>query len=106
MVAKPVPPHEDSDNTGPLDARIEARCSAWAKETIQRAAAESGRSVSDFVVAAALDSARELLLDQRVLRLNEHDTRVLLDELNAPPRGIPELRAAVQRHRELFGDEG
>lgn len=106
MVAKPVPTHDEADETGPLDARIEARCSAWAKETIQRAAAESGRSVSDFVVAAALDSARELLLDQRVLRLNEQDTLALLEELSSPPRVIPELRAAVQRHRELFGDEG
>ena len=105
MAAKPVPHHDEPDNSGPLDARIEARCSAWAKETIQRAAAESGRSVSDFVVSAALNSARELLLDQRVLRLNEQETRLLLDVLERPAQEMPGLRAAVQRHRELFGEQ-
>lgn len=106
MIARPVPHDEESDRSVPLDELIEVRCPAWAKETLQRAAEEAGLSLSDFVAAALLDRARDVLGDDRVLRLNEHDTRVLLDEIDAPPRGIPELRTAVERHRELFGDQG
>jgi uncharacterized protein (DUF1778 family) len=48
--------------------RLEARVSPEARDTLARAAEIQGRSLSDFVVAAALDAAQRVICPANLLQ--------------------------------------
>lgn len=83
-------------------ARVEARIAPESLELIRRAAEIQGRSVSDFVVAAAQEAAKRTLEDIEILRLSreaqERFAAVLLD----PPAPTDALARAFERHRTLI----
>lgn len=54
-------------------ARIEARITPEALATVKRAAEIQGRSVSDFVVAAAQEAAQRTIQDTQIIRLSVAD---------------------------------
>lgn len=87
----------------PRPERIEARLSSEAKAVIQRAAEISGRSVSDFVVASALDAAKETIREHGVILLSARDSETFVEALLNPTGPNEALLAAAHRHRELFG---
>ena len=51
-------------------ARLEARITPSALEVVRRAAEIQGRSVSDFVVAAARDAAHRTIEETHLIRLS------------------------------------
>jgi len=89
--------------TRPRPERIEARLSSEAKAVIQRAADISGRSVSDFVVASALEAAKETIREHGVIVLSARDSITFVEALLNPKGPNEALLAAARRHRELFG---
>ncbi len=86
-------------------ARIEARLQPDALSVIRRAAELQGRSVGDFVVAAAQEAAHRAIADAQLIRLSVEDQRTLAEALLNPPSPIESLRRAVQRHRALIVDQ-
>jgi uncharacterized protein (DUF1778 family) len=82
--------------------RLEARLSEEARKTLARAAEIQGRSVSDFVVAAALDAANRVIADTEVIRLSREASAVLAEALINPPAPNKALRRAAARHRRLI----
>jgi uncharacterized protein (DUF1778 family) len=80
-------------------ARIEARIAPDALAVVRRAAAIQGRSVSDFVAAAARDAAQKTVEETEVIRLpREAQERFVSLLLNpSPPAGA--LLRALERHR-------
>jgi uncharacterized protein (DUF1778 family) len=52
-------------NTSPKSARIETRVSREQKERIERAAACSGRTVSDFILVHIEVAAKKIIEDHR-----------------------------------------
>ena len=83
-------------------ARIEARIAPDALAAVKRAAEIQGRSVSDFVVAAAQEAARRAIEDAQVIRLSVADQRTFAEAILNPPEPSPALRRAFQRHRALI----
>jgi uncharacterized protein (DUF1778 family) len=83
-------------------ARIEARLSPDALETIRRAAEIQGRSVSDFVVAATQAAAEQTIADVEILRLSRKATEQFASLLINPPKPTPALARAFKRHRALI----
>lgn len=83
-------------------ARIEARIAPEALAIVKRAAEIQGRSVSDFVVAAAAEAARQAIEDAQVIRLSIEDQRAFAEAILNPPAPTPALRRAFRRHRELI----
>ena len=83
-------------------ARIEARIAPDALAAVKRAAEIQGRSVSDFVVAAAQEAARRAIEDAQVIRLSVADQRAFAEAILNPPEPSPALRRAFQRHRALI----
>ena len=83
-------------------ARIEARIAPGALAVVRRAAEIQGRSVSDFVVAAAQEAAQKAVAETEVIRLSraaqEKFVSLLLDQ---PPPSDALLRA-LKRHRDLI----
>lgn len=86
-------------------ARIEARIAPDSLELVKRAAEIQGRSVSDFVVAAAREAALRTVEEAGVIRLSADDQRRFVELLLNPPEPAPALVRAEQAHHRLFGSE-
>ena len=56
-------------------ARLEARIAPDALRVVKRAAELQGRSVSDFVVAAAQEVAHRTIKEMQIIRLSAEDQR-------------------------------
>jgi len=85
-------------------ARIEARIAPEALETVRRAAEIQGRSLSDFVVAAAQEAAQKTIADVEILRLSREAQEKFAALVLNPPRPTRALRNALRRHRKLIRD--
>ncbi len=83
-------------------ARIEARISPEALKVVRRAAEIQGRSVSDFVVAAAQEAAQRAISEVEVLRLSSSAQEQFIALLLNPPRPTAALGRAFKRHRALI----
>jgi uncharacterized protein (DUF1778 family) len=81
--------------------RLEARISPDGLAIVKRAAEIQGRSVSDFVVAAAQEAAERTITQRQMILLSLEDQRIFAEALiNAPEPG-PALRRAVKAHRRM-----
>ena len=83
-------------------ARIEARITPEALATVKRAAEIQGRSVSDFVVAAAQEAAQRTIQDTQIIRLSVADQERVAALLQTPPRPKAALERAMAAHLELI----
>ncbi len=83
-------------------ARIEARIAPDALAVVKRAAELQGRSVSDFVVAAAQDAARKAIEETQIIRLSIEDQRAFVEAILNPPPLTPAMERAIARHRRLI----
>ena len=82
-------------------ARIEARISPEMLAVVKRAAEIQGRSLSDFVVAAAQQEARRTIEDASIIRLSVEDQRLMMDAILNPPVPNTALRKAAEAHKRL-----
>lgn len=83
-------------------SRIEARIAPDALAVVRRAAELEGRSLSDFVVAAAQAEARRTIEAAAILRLSLADQRRFVDLLLDPPALTPAMRRARRSHAKLI----
>lgn len=83
-------------------SRIEARIAPEALHVVRQAAELQGRSVSDFVVAAAQDAARRTLEEASVLRLSREDQLAFAKALIEPGEPAPAMQRAFERHKTLI----
>jgi uncharacterized protein (DUF1778 family) len=83
-------------------ARIEARIAPDALRVVKRAAELQGRSVSDFLVAAAQEIAHRTIDEALVIRLSAKEQRRFVDLLLKPPAPSPALRRAKKAHARLI----
>jgi uncharacterized protein (DUF1778 family) len=86
----------------PRTARIEARISAEALAIVRRAAEIQGRSVSDFVIAAAHDAAQRTVAEVEVIRLSRAAQETFTALLLNPPPTASALTRALKRHHKLI----
>jgi uncharacterized protein (DUF1778 family) len=85
--------------------RFEARIRPEDKRTLERAAALSGRKLSDFVMSAARSAARKMIrrYDGMVLT-DSRDREAFVNAMLAPPAPNAKLRAAAARYLEATKD--
>lgn len=84
-------------------ARLEARIAPEALAVVRRAAEIQGRSISDFVVAAAQEAATRTITETEIIRLSVEGQRELAALLLKPPAPGKALKKAFRRRRELLG---
>jgi uncharacterized protein (DUF1778 family) len=84
------------------EERIETRLPSEAKRQIEYAAELQGRSVSDFVVSAALVEAAKVIEQQKVLRLSIEDSIALADAILNPPEPNAKAVAAARRYKQKW----
>jgi uncharacterized protein (DUF1778 family) len=82
-------------------ARLEARLPPQVHAAIKRAATLQGRSVTDFVVAAAHDAAHRAIAETEMIGLSLEDQRRFAEALLSPPKPSAALRRAFKRHNAL-----
>jgi uncharacterized protein (DUF1778 family) len=82
-------------------SRIEARISPDALRVVKRAAELQGRSVSDFVVAAAREAAQRAIEESHLIRLSVEDQARFAELLLNPPEPSRALRRAKEAHGRL-----
>jgi uncharacterized protein (DUF1778 family) len=82
-------------------ARLEARISPDALAIVKRAAEIQGRSISDFVVAAAQEAAHRTIEETQIIRLSVEDQRTLAEAILNPPPLSPAMERAIERYRKL-----
>jgi len=83
-------------------ARIEARIAPDALAVVKRAAELQGRSISDFVVAAAQDAARKTIEETQIIRLSVEDQRGFVAAVLNPPPPARSLIRAAEANRRLI----
>jgi uncharacterized protein (DUF1778 family) len=72
---------------------------------LKRAAEIQGRTLTDFVVAAADEAACRAIERTEIIRLSIEGQRQIAEAILNPPEPTPALRKAFHRRRELFGAE-
>ncbi|QLA17987.1 DUF1778 domain-containing protein [Desulfolutivibrio sulfoxidireducens] len=85
----------------PRMARLEARLPGEIHALLKRAAELEGRTLTDFVVAAASEAARKTIEEREILRLSASDQLLIAKALLDPPAPAPALVRAFKRHRDL-----
>lgn len=86
--------------------RLEARIAPDALAVVRRAAELQGRSVSDFVVAAAQAAARRAIEETMLIRLSVEGQRRFAELLLDPPPLPPAMERAREAHARLVLDQG
>lgn len=84
----------------PRRAQIEARVSAAQKSLLQPAAALSGRTHSEFVVASVQDAARRVIAEQEFIRLSREEQSAFVQALLNPPAPNARLERAAKVYRQ------
>lgn len=84
-------------------ARLEARIAPDVHEILKRAAEIEGRSLTDFVVAAASAAARQTLAQTDLLHLSRASAQVFASLLADPPAPAPAMQRARVHHERLIG---
>jgi uncharacterized protein (DUF1778 family) len=86
-------------------SRLEARLPHDVMVRLKRAAEIQGRTLTDFVVAAADEAACRAIEETEIIRLSLEGQRQIAESILNPPRPTPALKRAAKRYREMFGAE-
>jgi uncharacterized protein (DUF1778 family) len=82
-------------------ARLEARLPNEVLTRLKRAAEIQGRTLTDFVVAAADEAACRTIEQTEVINLSIEDQRQIVEAILNPPEPTAALMRAAKRYREL-----
>lgn len=84
-------------NSKRLDIRIEEQ----QKELIERAAAITGQTVSNFAISNLLEKAMEVIESHERIILSNQARDKFLAALNRPAKELPELSKALALHSQI-----
>ncbi|MFM9861218.1 DUF1778 domain-containing protein [Pseudoxanthobacter sp. M-2] len=84
-------------------SRLEARITSDTHSLLKRAAEIEGRTVTDFVVAAAREAALQTIERNEVIRLSREASERFAEMLNNPPPVADAMRRTRERHERLVG---
>jgi uncharacterized protein (DUF1778 family) len=81
-------------------ARLEARITPSQKALLERAATLSGRTLSEFVVSSAQETAARMVREAEVMSLSARDRKAFVAALLKPPAPGSRLRRAARRYQK------
>lgn len=85
------------------DDRLQVRLDARSKSVLQRAASYRHKTVSQFVLATALEEAEKVIRENEVVTLSGPDWKIFYDALTNPPAPNAALRKAYARYKTATG---
>jgi uncharacterized protein (DUF1778 family) len=84
-------------------ARLEVRLPSDLLARLKRAAEIQGRTLADFVVAAADEAACRTIEQTEIIRLSAEDQHQIATAILDPPVPTAALKKASRHHRNVFG---
>lgn len=84
-------------------ARLEARMTTDQKALLQRAAALSGRTLSEFVLASAQEAAARVIREHETIHLSRTEQVAFVTALLKPRAPSARLRKAAAKYRQQMG---
>lgn len=87
------------------DQRLNVRVSARQQQLIRQAAEASDTTVTDFILASALDRAERVLADRRWFVADDHQWAEFEALLDAPLQPMPKLRRLLMRENPFATTE-
>lgn len=91
-------------STGTKSPRFNIRMPENARAIIDQAAALEGRSTSDFVLASAVEKARQTIESHQRIVLSREESIAFAELLLNPPQPSDKLRAAVADYLAFTGE--
>ena len=85
------------------DSRLELRVARSEKDMIERAAALSGSSTTDFVRSTMLEAAERAVLAHRVLALTSEGAAAFVEAITNPPEPNENLRDLAREAQKIPG---
>jgi len=85
------------------DSRLDLRVAKNEKDAIERAAALSGSSTTDFVRSTMLAAAERAVRAHQVLALTSEGAAAFVDAITNPPEPNDNLRALAREAQEIRG---
>jgi uncharacterized protein (DUF1778 family) len=82
------------------DDRLQVRLDAVSKSVLQRAANYRRKTVSQFVLATALEEAEKVIRENEVVSLSGADWKIFFDALINPPTPNAALRRAFAKYQK------
>ncbi|GAA4349309.1 DUF1778 domain-containing protein [Variovorax defluvii] len=82
------------------EGRLQIRLDATSKGVLQRAANYRHKTVSQFVLATALEEAERVVRENEVASLSSADWTIFFDALVDPPPPNAELRKAFAKYQK------
>ena len=83
--------------------RLNLRLCAEADQLIRQGATLSGQDVTSFMLSAALDRARSLVIEDSLVRLGPRDARDLADAIDRGASPVPQLVELLRRAGDARG---
>ena len=97
---KPASLHATASSPAERTARLEARITPTEKALLERAAALTGSSLTDFVVRSAHERALRTIQDHEILTLSARDSEAFIAALLNPPAPGPRLQKAASAYTQ------
>ena len=91
-------------STAAVPARLEARLPTDVMARLKRAAEIQGRTLTDFVVAAADEAACRTIEQNEIIHLSLEDQRQLAESILNPPEPNEALKKAAKKYRQLINE--
>lgn len=91
-------------NTSALKlARFDTRLSSELKDLFERAAYLGGyKNLSDFVISAVHERAKEIIKDKERIIASESDAQIFFDAITNPPKPSENLRNALKDYENFM----
>lgn len=86
----------------PATARFEARINTEIQSLLKRAATLEGRSLSDFVISAALSAAKKTVEKNELIHLSIADQQCFAEALISPPSPNQKMQEALHLSTSLL----
>lgn len=80
--------------------RLQIRLDAASKSVLQRAASYRRKTVSQFVLATALEEAEKVIRENELVNLSGADWTIFFDALTNPPPPNAALRRAFAKYQK------
>lgn len=90
----------DNSKITPKEDRLNIRCDSHTRQMLNKAAAYSHISISEFVLSQALASAERVIQEHETITLQPEDFHAFLVALDKPVQANAALKEAFNRHRE------
>ena len=83
-------------------SRFEMRMSPYVRKVVKYAAEIQGRSMGDFIAAAAEEAAEKAIREAHIIELTIDEQRRFAEALLNPPKLGPAWKRARESHRRLI----